>query len=172
MQWFAATSKPNGERTAYERLCEERVICWYPRHRTHVLRHRRDGHSKPTRVWVEKPAYPRYLFLHVDTDRLWLARRCKVALVRFGEYPEPIPHPIMDVLRAGSDDTGLLASKIEVARARFQAMQQVRYPEGHPYRDLMVRVIEDDGSDFIRVMLTIFNSTHETTIAADMVQAA
>jgi hypothetical protein len=78
----------------------------------------------------------------------------------------------MTVLMAGFDDTGLKLESERAKRARFQAAQQVRYPLDHPYHDLMVRVIEDDGGDIIRVMLTMFGRPHPAQVMAAELQAA
>jgi hypothetical protein len=51
-------------------------------------------------------------------------------------------------------------------------MEQVRYREGHPYRDLLVRVIEDDGSDRVRVLLSIFGHLQKATVSAADLEAA
>ena len=171
MGWYAATTKPNGERTAYNRLCQKNVTAWYPRHRTHELRQRRNGHSKPQRVWIERPAYPRYLFICAPASQLWLARHCKISPVRFGEYPEPIPDPIMQVLMAGSDDTGLLATKAEVTRARYHALQSVRFTDG-VLKSQLAKVINDDGDETILVLLKMLGSERAMRVRADHLEAA
>jgi transcription antitermination factor NusG len=165
--WYAIQTRANAERTTFNRLVEVRkeqrlqFEVWFPRQRVRVA-----GGQ-----WDEKPAWPRYLFLSVPNALMWLAYRCKFSWVRLGEHPTPIPDEIMRVLMAGADDTGLLASKAEVKRARFQAMQRVRYIDG-PLRDALLRVIEDDGGDTIRVLMTIFGSERATTARAADLEAA
>lgn len=165
MEWFCVTTRPNCEFRAAEDLRREKLAVWFPHSYTWVTPHRR-GY---------RPLYPRYLFLHTDSDRLWVAKRNRCSVVTFGDdppVPAIIPPDVMDVLRAGFDASGLALTKAQAKRSRFKAMEQVRYREGHPYRDLLVRVIEDDGKGMIRVLLTIFGHEQKATVSAAQLEAA
>lgn len=177
MQWYAVTTRPNCEAKAALDLRRADVTVWFPRRNVGVIKYTR-GNAK--RVWIEKPAFARYLFVKCPADRLWLARKAKCSVVSLDAndtpeavpYPTAIPDPIMAILMAGFDDTGLALAKVEARQARFKALQQVRYREGHPYRDLLVKVVEDDGTDFIRVLITIFGRENPANVAAEDLEAA
>jgi hypothetical protein len=166
--WFCVQTRPNAEFRAVEDLRREELMVWLPHTYTRVT---------PKR-WGYRPHYPRYCFVYTTDTRLWLAKhhKCSVVTLATNEHgdrlPAIIPNDVMQVLQAGFDASGLALTRTEAKRARFTAMERVRYREGHPYRDLLVRVIEDDGSDRVRVLLSIFGHLQKATVSAADLEAA
>jgi hypothetical protein len=123
--WYALVSRPSGERKAHDFLTREHAKTWLPFTRVRSLRNVK---GRQVVRWTERPTYPRYLFINVAPQRLWLARKAQCSVVAYRDgTPTIIPDAVMQVVQAGHDpDTGLAAGKAEVKRARFKAWQQVR----------------------------------------------
>jgi len=176
--WYAVTTRTGWEAKARADLCREHVITWLPRNKVRTVRKTKSG---PQIKWIEKPAYPRYLFVSLPSTQWWLVRKAKCRFVALDPVedddgfvtimPTVIPNQIMKVLMAGFDDTGLAHSKAQVTRARFKAMQSVRFTDG-PLKDALLKVIEDDGSDSIRVLVKLFGSERTVTVRVAELEAA
>ena len=163
--WFAIVTKPNREAKANEELISFSLRTFFPRDRVRRI-HKVRG--SPVVRWVERPHFSRYIFTQCAPTRLWLAKRCKSVadIVRFGDEAAVIPDEIMRVLMAGADLTGLMGSKDEVARKRFQAAQQVKFTQG-AFRGMFATVALDDGAELIRVVMTILGAPREIKVAAE-----
>lgn len=169
--WYAVYTKPTQEQKACDSLRAFGFEIFYPRLKVRKIRKRQ---GKPITLWVIRPYFPRYLFVNTTKQQLSLVRRCRFvsAIVAFGEHPTAIPALVMDVLKAGADEDGLMGSKDQVARARFKAMQSIKFNENSPLRDTLAKVSQDDGGDTIRVLLNLLGSEREIIVPANIVEAA
>lgn len=95
--WYVVHTQPGAERRAEANLRRQGYETYLPRYR------RRRSHARRIEL-VERPLFPRYMFVRFDpaADR-WrpiLGTFGVCGLVRFGDRPVPVPGGIVDALRA------------------------------------------------------------------------
>jgi transcription antitermination factor NusG len=181
VSWYAVVSKHSREAKANSDLKKLGLKTFYPRNKVRTIRKYRGA---AVVKWLEKAHFPRYLFVRSTTRQLALVRRCEhvssivsLDVVTLGDgeeltYPTVIPDSVMDVVMAGADPTGLMGSKTEVARARFKAMQTVKFNESSALQGVLGKVIEDDGTDRIRVLLKMLGKEHVQRVPVSALEAA
>ncbi len=120
--WYLVYSKPNQEWVACDNLLRQGYETYLPTIRN---RKRRAGRY----VNVIEPMFPRYLFIHLDTQTdNWSPIRSTIGvstLVRFGQQPARVPDELIDVLKSRED-----ALLQERAGTEFKAGETVRIVEG------------------------------------------
>jgi transcriptional antiterminator RfaH len=121
--WFLVYSKPRGEVQAQTNLERQGFPTYLPR-----IRQRRRRQGRPvTRI---EPLFPRYLFVHLDTETdNWAPIRSTLgvsALVRFGGRPAVVPDDLVDMLRERDDDAGIQ----DLPAGDFRPGERVRIAEG------------------------------------------
>jgi transcription antitermination factor NusG len=166
MTWFAIRTKPQKERITARDLDRRAIEVFYPHVR---VRRNRKKRGVTIVEWVERPYYPRYLFANTcrDNIRIINGMASVTRVVSFGdEEPIPIPDALMALLAAGARKGGLMGARDEVARKRFQAAESVRFDPGSPLARLVGKVVEDDGSLDVKVLLQIMGSEREVTAPA------
>jgi transcriptional antiterminator RfaH len=95
-RWYVIQCKPREERRALENLERQGFACYLPTVVVETLRHglRRD---------VPEPLFPGYLFIDLDelSDNWHPIRSTRgvIGLVRFREYPVPVPDEIIGRIR-------------------------------------------------------------------------
>jgi len=102
--WYLIYTKPRQERIAVNNLERQGYHTYLP-----LLRQRRRRAGRYSEV-VEA-LFPRYLFIHLDeqTDN-WAPIRSTLGvsgLVRFGGMPSKVPDPLIDMIRASADASGI-----------------------------------------------------------------
>lgn len=104
-RWYAVQTQVAAEAKASAHLCHQGFETFLPRFRKE-RRHARRVDS------VLAPVFPRYLFVHLDIEaQPW---RCingtygVVSLVTFGLMPSPVPERIIETIRAGCDNHGVM----------------------------------------------------------------
>jgi transcriptional antiterminator RfaH len=103
-RWYLVYTKPRQENTALENLLRQQYEVYFPQIR--MWRTRR-GH----RQLVVEPLFPRYLFIHLDSQSdNWVPIRSTLgvtSLVRFGAEPARVPDPLIEYLVSRQDAEGL-----------------------------------------------------------------
>lgn len=128
-QWYAVRTQATAETKADVNLRHQGFETFLPRFRK-LRRHARKVDT------VLAPLFPRYLFVNFDADtQAW---RCingtfgVVSLVSFGLLPSAVPPQIIDAIRAGCDDAGVM----DLPEPRFAPGQSVLIERG-PLADLV-----------------------------------
>lgn len=98
--WFVVYTQPNGEARALANLRRQGFEAYLPRYR------RRRSHARRVDT-VERPLFPRYLFVALDLMRArWrpiLSTFGVCDLVRHGDTPQKLPEGVIDEIRAGEE---------------------------------------------------------------------
>lgn len=96
--WFVVYTQPNCEARALANLHRQGYEAYMPRYR------RRRNHARKVDV-VERPLFPRYLFVALDLVRArWrpiLSTFGVCDLVRTGDTPQKLPDGVIDEIREG-----------------------------------------------------------------------
>ena len=105
-RWYVVHTQPNGEARADLNLRRQGFATYLPRY---ARRHR---HARRQEV-VQRPLFPRYVFVALDLARdRWRAVHSTFGvnrLVLAGEEPLPVPDGVIDEIRAREDGEGLIA---------------------------------------------------------------
>mgnify|MGYP003444920334 CR=1 FL=1 len=121
--WYLVYAKPRQEEIALMNLERQGYAAYLPRVRQ---QRRRRGQ----RVAVVEPLFPRYLFIHLDTQTdNWGPIRSTLgvaSLVRFGPEPARVPDELIDFLRAREGREGLH----DWAEPDYRPGDRVRVAEG------------------------------------------
>ena len=148
--WYALQAKPRQERVALENLQRQGYQAWLPLARTTRLRQRRH-------VECIEPLFPRYLFIQLDrTSDNWGPIRSTLGvsgMVRFGLYCPAVPQPLIDALRARSDENGV-CDLLGKSRAGLQVGDAVVVADGimAGYRGL---IEAHSGKERVRILLDV-----------------
>ncbi|MBI2236404.1 MAG: transcriptional activator RfaH [Magnetospirillum sp.] len=105
IRWYVVHTRPNGEETAARNLERQGFSVYLPRCR------RRISHARKQQT-VLRPFFPRYLFVALDLDaERWQAIHSTfgvTAMVTDGERPLPVPAGVVEEIRAGEDEVGMV----------------------------------------------------------------
>ncbi|MDZ7841045.1 MAG: transcription/translation regulatory transformer protein RfaH [Gammaproteobacteria bacterium] len=122
-RWYLVYAKPQKEELARVNLERQGYPTYLPMMRTP---RRRSGR----RIIRIEPMFPRYLFIHLDTESdNWAPIRSTLGvanLVRFGMYPSPVPEDLVNALRARENEEGIQ----DIPLHEFEEGQKVRIEEG------------------------------------------
>lgn len=122
-RWYLVYAKPQKEELARVNLERQGYPTYLPMMRTPRKRMGR-------RVIRVEPMFPRYLFIHLDTESdNWAPIRSTLGvanLVRFGMYPSPVPDDLVAALRNREDTSGVQ----DIPLHTFETGQKVRIEEG------------------------------------------
>ena len=104
--WFVVHTQPNGEMKAVFHLLRQEFKTYLPRY----LKRRR--HARQT-TWVQRPLFPRYLFVCLDLERArWRTINSTVGvshLIAEGSRPLAMPDGIIEGIRARENGQGVIA---------------------------------------------------------------
>jgi transcriptional antiterminator RfaH len=168
-QWYAVQVR--GEKRCNQELLSRNVETFFPRVRIRKIKYSK---GNPFVRWEEKPAYPGYVFCRITKRQVRLVKAIPNVrgFVQFGDDgPEPIPDAVMTIIRAGCDANGIMCSRDETIRKRFEAMQAVRLTEG-AWADVLARVEADDGKEFVTVLLKAMGAERKVRVRARSLVAA
>ena len=105
-RWYVVHTQPNGEARADLNLRRQGFATYLPRYA------RRRCHARRQEV-VQRPLFPRYVFVALDLARdRWRAVHSTFGvnrLVLAGEEPLPVPDGVIDEIRAREDGEGVIA---------------------------------------------------------------
>jgi transcriptional antiterminator RfaH len=146
--WFVVYTQPNAEGRALANLARQGYETYLPRYK------RRRAHARKVDV-VERPLFPRYLFVALDLMRArWrpiLSTFGVCDLVRNGDAPMPLPAGVVDDIRA-SEATRAFDAVDPLAGARAGA--DVRILRG-PFADLIGKLQSAAESDRVVLLLDL-----------------
>jgi transcriptional antiterminator RfaH len=156
--WYTLFTKPRREYQVSEILSEKGMETFVPT----VLMRRRGR-------LVERPFFPRYMFVRVDFDEVGLSQvqwtPGLTRIVSFGGGPSPVPEEIIDHLRMRLEqinETGTFSP--------FKPGDRVRIKSG-PLRDLEA-VFEKhlSSQDRVRILLNILGRVTRAEIDVDAIE--
>lgn len=106
MHWYVVQTQPNSEARAALNLRRQGFEVYLPRY----LRQRR--HARKVEV-AERPLFPRYLFVAIDTaTQRWRAIQSTFGVARLvshGDEPARVPEGVVNAIRAREDARGFVA---------------------------------------------------------------
>lgn len=160
--WYLVYCKPRQERVAKHNLERQGFETYLPVARQ---RRRRLGGAK----MVIEPMFPRYLFIHLDSrNDDWGPIRSTLGvttLVRFGQFPTPVPDYLVSNLRQHDDEDGI------------QQLPDYTYRPGEPLRiaDGVMAGFEGiylarSAKDRVLVLLEILGQQARVELARDTIE--
>jgi transcriptional antiterminator RfaH len=152
---YVIQCKPREERRALENLERQGFTCYFPAVVVERLRH-------GSRRYVPEPLFPGYLF--IDLDELsdnWHpigSTRGVVRLVRFREYPMPVPDEIIAGIRQrlGRDKPRI---------PYLKPGEHVRVTQG-PFAELEGIFVAHDGQQRVVLLMNILNREQRLSFPA------
>jgi transcriptional antiterminator RfaH len=160
-QWYVIQCKPREERRALENLERQSFRCYLPMLAVEKLRH-------GTVRAVPEPLFPGYLFVRLDelTDNWHSIRSTRgvIQLVRFREYPVPVPDSMIDGIRG----------RLIGATPRIPYLkpgERVRITEG-PFSDVEAIFIAKDGEERVVLLMNVLNREQRLSFPARTVRKA
>ena len=103
--WYLTHTLPRAEHRALTHLTRQGFGVYLPCYLA-------QRHHARRRDWVEKPLFPRYLFVHLDLGRdRWRAVYSTVgvrSLVSAGDQPIAVPTEVIEEIRAREDSRGFV----------------------------------------------------------------
>lgn len=161
--WYLAQTKPNGHRIALRNLDQQGFRTFLPTHDTPA---RKRGKT----VVEQKPLFPGYLFVGVDSQS---ARLDKVnstfgvnRLVAFGASPVKVPVSLITEIRTQCDESGKL-----LPPQSFGAGTTVKVTTG-PFSDLLATVERMDGQQRVWVLLDILGKDTRVAVPTQALRSA
>jgi transcriptional antiterminator RfaH len=160
--WYVVYSKPRQEGVAQTNLVRQGYEVYLPRMRQVRKRQGR-------RVSVAAPMFPRYLFIHLDTETdNWGPIRSTlgvVSIVRFGQVAVAAPDDLVALLRAREDASGLQVFSPD----EFQPGERVRVTDGSlaGYQGVF---LARSGRERVVVLLDILGRQTRTSLDAGVVE--
>jgi transcriptional antiterminator RfaH len=145
--WYLVYTKPRQEEVALLNLERQGYNAYLPK-----LRQWRKRRGK--RELMVEPLFPRYLFIHLDSETdNWAPIRSTLgvsSLVRFGAEPARVPDEFVAQLRACESREGLH----EWAEPEFRPGEVVRVAEG-PFQGLEGVLLAPSGEERVILLLDI-----------------
>lgn len=155
-RWYLVYSKPKKEELARVNLERQGYPTYLPMMRTP---RRRSGR----RIIRVEPMFPRYLFIHLDTESdNWAPIRSTLGvanLVRFGMYPSPVPEDLVQLLVARENTEGVQ----DVPLHTFEEGQKVRIEEG-PFMGYEGIFLAKTSQERVMVLLDIVGKAAKAKI--------
>lgn len=122
-RWYLVYTKPRQEELARANLERQGFGTYLP-----LIRNARRRLGR--RVICIEPMFPRYLFIHLDTETdNWAPIRSTFGvskLVRFGPEPTPVPDALVATIRRRDDQSGVQ----DIPLHEFRPGERVRVEEG------------------------------------------
>jgi transcriptional antiterminator RfaH len=161
-RWYAVHTHPGGERKATENLQRQGYDVYMP----HYVKARR--HARRVEK-VRAPLFPRYLFVHLDTERTrWRTINSTIGvshLVCQGEIPSVVPDHLITEIRAREDADGAVRlSRLMLPRTG----DRVRFVDG-PMMDCtgIFECMRDE--DRVVIMLNLVGRPTRVTAPSDAI---
>ncbi len=163
-KWYVVYCKPRQEDVARRNLEHQAFETYLPR-----VRQRRRRLNR--RVMVIEPMFPRYLFVRLDRERdNWGPIRSTLgvtSLVRFGQFPAPVPDNLIEILREREDEQGVQ----ELPSPEWRRGDTLRIAEGSMagYEGIF---LARSGKDRVVVLLDIMGQQARVQVGEDAVERA
>jgi transcriptional antiterminator RfaH len=138
-RWYAVHTQPKGEMKALENLKRQDFDAFLP------LYSKKRRHARKT-DYVASPLFPRYLFVHMDTEASrWRSIRSTYGVLHLvcqGDCPAPLPEGVVEGIKARQNESGLVEMTLELP---FKPGEKVEVLDG-PLKELtgIFQSISDD----------------------------
>jgi len=155
-RWYLVYAKPKKEELARVNLERQGYPTYLPMMRTP---RRRSGR----RIIRVEPMFPRYLFIHLDTETdNWAPIRSTlgvVNLVRFGMFPSPVPDDLIETLAARDNAEGVQ----DIPLNTFEKGQTVRIEDG-PFMGYQGIFLARTSEERVMILLDIVGKSAKAKI--------
>ena len=162
--WYLVYTKPRQEVLAQENLVRQGYGVYLPKVR---LMRRRRGKQEA----VVEPLFPRYLFIHLDTQSdNWAPIRSTfgvASLVRFGSEPAQVPDELVAHLKAQEGQEGLH----EWAEVKLKVGDRVRVAEG-PLKGVEGILLAKSGQERVMLLLEMLGKEVRTHLTVSQIESA
>ena len=163
--WFVVYTQPNAEARALANLRRQGYETYLPRYR------RKRSHARKIDI-VERPLFPRYLFVALDLVRArWrpiLSTFGVADLIRTGDTPQKLPDGVVDQIRAGENDRRFDAVD---PLAGAEPGAAVRILAG-PFADLIGKLQRAAESERVTLLLDLLGQEVRLRLPRDAVALA
>jgi transcriptional antiterminator RfaH len=160
--WYLVYTKPRQEVLAQANLLRQGYSVYLPRVRQF---RRRRGQQEA----VVEALFPRYLFIHLDTQYdNWAPVRSTfgvVSLVRFGSEPAQVPNQLVDHLRAQEGQDGLHAW----AESKIALGDRVRVING-PLKGYAGILLGKTGQERVMLLLEMLGTEVRTHLSPAQIE--
>jgi len=165
MSWYAVHTQPHAEARAAEHLTRQGYGVYLPRYRRWVR------HARKRQI-VQRPLFPRYVFVAFDRAttpwRPILSTVGVSGVVSDGEGPAPVAAEIIQNLRQRESEGGF----DELAPAqRLRAGDRVRILEG-PFENCLGRLVAASDEERVFILFELLGRTVRAEVAAAAIEAA
>lgn len=163
--WYAVMCKPRAEVVARACLQRQGFEVFLPQHQRSL----RTAQGMRTRI---EALFPRYLFVHLDPDQHSIgpirSTRGVSHLVNFGNGPVIVPDQVIATIRARQNaENGL----VELRAPALVEGSTVRVTQG-PLMGLEGLLLQNDGNDRVRVLLTVLGAERNVELGLDALRAS
>lgn len=150
--WYALFTKPRREQQVGEILSEKDIETYVP-----IIQVRRRGRT------VERPFFPRYMFIRVDFDEVGLSEvkwtPGLTRIISFGGAPTPVPEAIIETLKERLEDI-----KSGGTYSPFKKGDKVRIKSG-PLQDFDAVFDEHlSSADRVRILVNMLGNLRRAEI--------
>ena len=163
-RWYVVQTHPHAEVKASWHLQRQDFETYLPRFRK---KRRHAGRVES----IAAPLFPRYLFVSVDlASQRWMSIRSTIGVSRLvcnGDAPAPVPHPVLEALKAREEEDGLI--KLD-RRPRFSPGDQVSILDG-AFRGCHGLYEGMSGEERIAILLELLGRKVRVTVNLDMIAA-
>jgi len=164
-RWFVAQTHPHCEIKASVHLERQGFVSYLPR----FLKRRR--HARRVEQ-IAAPLFPRYLFVSIDlTAQRWRSIESTIGVSRLighGDFPTPVPQPVVDAIRSREGADGLVQL---LRQPQFAPGDKIRVIEGALYG--CCGLYEGMSSrDRVAVLLDLLGRKVRSLVDVDLIEAA
>ncbi len=164
-RWYVVHTRPNDETRALDNLRRQGFETFLPCHK------RRRVHARKVTI-VERPLFPRYMFVAFDLVaapwRAILGTFGVTDLLRHGDAPTPMPEGVVEALQ---DDAAAHLHDESDPLTRLRAGDAVRVLAG-PFADLVGKFQALDESERVVVLLDLLGREIRAQLSARAIVAA
>lgn len=161
--WYLVYTKPRQESLAQDNLARQGYGVYLPRVR---LMRKRQGRQ----VAIIEPLFPRYLFIHLDTQSdNWGPIRSTygvASLVRFGNEPAKVPDDFVELLKAQEGQDGLH----EWAEPKLHLGDRLRVIEG-PLKGYEGVLLAKSGQARVMLLMDMLGKEVRAHLSPDQVES-
>lgn len=158
LRWYLIHCKPREDERALEHLERQGFECFRPARR---VERRRNGRK----CTVADPLFPNYLFIRLDrVHDNWApirSTRGVMHIVRFNEFPLPIPDAIIESIR--------LRLAADAVEPYLKPGERVRITEG-AFSQFEAIFVANDGQDRVVLLLNILQRNQELSFPLETVR--
>lgn len=162
--WYVAKTHPNGEQKALFHLRRQGFDVYLPRYL------RRVSHARKV-SWQPRPLFPTYLFVAMPgADRRWRAINSTVGVAHLicdERGPVPVRPGIVDAIRDGEDDRGLVLTGRKVP---FEKGAEVQIMSG-AFAEHIGRFDGATDDERVVILLDLMGRQVKTKVSLDVISA-